>query len=143
MPDPVRRPRRLLPALGVAAVTLLAVTSCSAGGGAVGTEGASGGPGGAATGDPVAVATTTQLGSVLGDITACAGTSSTTLMGPGDDPHDFSPSSQQIAGMTQAELVVANGLGLESGMESALENAEADGARVLEVAPELSPLPYA
>jgi len=91
----------------------------------------------------VAVATTTQLGSVLADVTACAGTGSTTLMGPGDDPHDFSPSSRQVAEMAGAELVVANGLGLESGMASALENAEADGARVLEVAPELDPLPYA
>jgi hypothetical protein len=30
---------------------------------------------------PVAIATTTQLGSVLGDITTCAGASSSTLMG--------------------------------------------------------------
>lgn len=139
------RARRLLPALGLAAATLLAITSCTAGGEAVGTDGGSaqGGDGSATSDVPVAMATTTQLGSVLADITACAGTSSTTMMGPGDDPHDFSPSSQQIAEMTRAELVVVNGLGLESGMRTALENAEADGARLLEVAPGLDPLPYA
>ncbi|QCU79446.1 zinc ABC transporter substrate-binding protein [Citricoccus sp. SGAir0253] len=127
-----------MPALGLAAVTLLTVTSCADGGASGDTAG-----GGEAAGEPVAVATTTQLGSVLADVTACAGTGSTTLMGPGDDPHDFSPSSRQVAEMAGAELVVANGLGLESGMASALENATADGARVLEVAPELDPLPYA
>lgn len=96
----------------------------------------------APTGDLVAVATTTQLGSILGDITACAGTSSATLMGPGDDPHDFSASSSQVVELTKAKLVVANGLTLEGGLESTLEGAKADGATILEVAPLLDPLSY-
>jgi len=144
MPDSPRPGRRARPPLsvagmsGLAAVALLALTSCAAGGGAGGAD-----QGTAAADEPVAVATTTQLGSVLADITACAGTSSSTLMGPGDDPHDFAPSSQQIAEMTRTGLVVVNGLGLETGMQAALDNATADGATLLEVGPQLDPLPYA
>ena len=128
------RGRRALPA-AVLAAALLALTSCGA------TSGG-GQPSGADAGEaPVAVATTTQLGSVLEDITSCAGTTSVTLMGPGDDPHDYSPSSRQVAQLARAGLVVANGLGLEAGMRSALDNARADGATLLEVGPELDPLP--
>lgn len=88
------------------------------------------------------VATTTPLGSVAEQIAQCAGGEVTTLMGPGDDPHDFSPSSQQVVAMAKADLVVANGLGLEAGLERAISSAASDGARVLEVAPEVDPIPF-
>lgn len=107
---------------------------------ACGTPGAASTSG---TGEPVAIATTTQLGSILGDITDCAGTRSATLMGPGDDPHEFSVSSAQVAQLVRTKLVVASGLGLEQGLESALANAAADGATIYEVAPDLDPLTYA
>jgi zinc/manganese transport system substrate-binding protein len=119
-----------IPLLGLATAAALALTGCA--------EGASGE---ANAGEPVAVATTTQLGSILDEITTCAGGSSTTVMGPGDDPHDFAPSSRQIADMARTGLVVTNGLGLEAGMQTALDNAAADGARVVEVATEVDPLP--
>lgn len=125
---------------GVALTALLALTACSGEGGE-GGDGDDGG-GGAVAVDPVAVATTTQLGSILDQVTACAGTESMTLMGPGDDPHDFSASSQQVAAMTRAPLVVVNGLGLEGGLASVLANAEADGAHVVEIAPQVDPLPF-
>jgi len=92
---------------------------------------------------PVAIATTTQLGSILGDITKCAGSASATLMGPGDDPHEFSLSSREVADLTKAKLIVASGLGLEAGIAQALDGAKADGATVFEVAPLLEPLTYA
>ena len=92
---------------------------------------------------PVAIATTTQLGSLLSDITTCAGTASATLMGAGDDPHDFSLSSREVADLTKAQLVITNGLGLEQGLAAALDGAKADGATVFEVAPLLDPLTYA
>ena len=92
---------------------------------------------------PVAIATTTQLGSILGDITQCVGTTSRTLMGPGDDPHDFSVSSRDVADLTKAKLVITNGLGLEPGLKVALDGAKADGATIFEVAPLLDPLSYA
>ena len=90
------------------------------------------------------VSTTTQLGSVVGDIVACASPNSTaiTLMPVGADPHDFSPSSAEVADMVTSDLVVANGRMLEAGLEDALENAASDGATVLEVAPLLDPIPF-
>lgn len=92
---------------------------------------------------PTVVATTTQLGSIVGDIATCTGSTSATLMGPGDDPHDFSVSSREVATMARAKLVVSNGLGLEAGLASTLGNLASDGARILEVAPLLDPLSYA
>ena len=92
--------------------------------------------------DPVAIATTSVLGSVLGDITQCAGASSTSLMGPGDDPHSFSVSSDQVVALTRAKLVVANGYGLEEGLSAALSNAASDGATIFEVAPLMNPLEF-
>lgn len=37
--------------------------------------------------------------------------------------------------MVKADLVVANGLGLEEGLSSAIDAAQEDGGNVLEVAP--------
>jgi len=88
----------------------------------------------------VVVATTTQLGSVVADIAACAGGTSSTLMTPGLDPHEFSLSSAEVAGMERARLVVANGLGLEGGMASALANVVRDGGRVYDAAADVDPI---
>jgi len=60
----------------------------------------------------------------------------------GADPHDYAPSSQDVAAMVGADLVVANGLGLEEGLGQSLESATSDGATVFEVAPQLDPLPF-
>ena len=65
------------------------------------------------------------------------------IMPIGADPHTFAPSSQQVAMIQTADLVVANGLGLEEGLEDVLEAAEADGVNVLEVAPLVNPIPFA
>ncbi len=88
------------------------------------------------------VATTTILGSVAGDIATCAGGSVTTLMPVGADPHDFTPSSAQVAQMVSADVVIANGLGLEEGLADALSSAQADGARVIEVAELVDPIEF-
>ena len=95
---------------------------------------------------PSVVVTTTILGSVVGDILTCAvgsDASMTVVMPIGADPHDFQPSSEQVAAMSTAELVVANGLFLEQGLVSVLENLETDGVNVLHVAELLDPLPFA
>lgn len=89
---------------------------------------------------PRVVATTT----ILGDVTAAIAGSSAiveVLMPPGADPHDFSPSAAQVAAINRADLVVANGLGLEEGLGDIPERAEADGVVVLEVAELVDPLP--
>jgi zinc/manganese transport system substrate-binding protein len=95
---------------------------------------------------PSVVVTTTILGSVVGDILTCAvgsDSSMTVVMPIGADPHDFQPSSEQVAAMSTAELVVANGLFLEEGLVSVLESLETDGVNVLHIAELVDPLPFA
>lgn len=92
--------------------------------------------------DATVVATTTQVGSIAEQVTNCGGGQTQILMGAGDDPHQFEASSAQIADMVTADLVVANGLGLESSMERSIDNAVTDGAQLFELAPQLDPLPY-
>jgi zinc/manganese transport system substrate-binding protein len=58
----------------------------------------------------------------------------------GVDPHDFQASSAQRAAINRADLVVANGLGLEAGLGVLLQGAASDGARIIELAPLLDPI---
>ena len=126
----------LVPISLVAAASLLA--ACSGESSSNASE-ESAGPG-----SSTVVATTTILGSIAGDIVACADPAATvtTLMPVGADPHDFAPSSQQVAQIVQADLVIANGLGLEAGLDDALDNARSDGATVLEIAELVDPIPF-
>jgi len=92
---------------------------------------------------PTVVVSNSILGSVVGDIVQCAvgDTSSMTVLMPlGTDPHDFQPSSEQVASMVRADLVVVNGLGLELGLEGGIDAAKADGGVVFEVAEYIDPL---
>ena len=94
------------------------------------------------TGSVSVIATTTMLGDVANNIISCAGGTTTVLMPVGADPHDFSASSDQVASMVNADLVITNGLGLESGLRDALENAANDGANVMEVAALINPIKF-
>lgn len=117
-----------------AACTVALLTACTG-------PGANGGsPGTAAT--PTVIATTTVLGDIAGRIARCGGGTAQTLMPAGADPHDFAPSSAQLAAVVDAPLVVVNGLGLEAGLGDALAAATADGAHVLEVGPLVNPVPF-
>jgi zinc/manganese transport system substrate-binding protein len=92
---------------------------------------------------PTILVSNSILGSVVGDILMCAvGTTDamTVLMPLGTDPHDFQPSSEQVASMVRADLVVVNGLGLEQGLEGGIAAAIADGGQVFEVAEYIDPL---
>jgi len=88
------------------------------------------------------VATTTILGDVASEV-AGDGADVEVLMPIGSSPHEFVPSSQQVAMIYRADLVVANGLGLEQGLTDILETARDDGVDVIEIAPHLEPLPLA
>ncbi|MGA7271250.1 MAG: zinc ABC transporter substrate-binding protein, partial [Acidimicrobiia bacterium] len=68
------------------------------------------------------VVTTSVLGDVVSRLVGDAGRVET-LMGPGVDPHEFLPSAHQAELLRQADLVVANGLGLEEGMIDVLKSA--------------------
>ncbi len=121
-------------AAGAAAVAL-GLAGCAATGGSAASE--------STAGLVSVVASTTILGSVAGQVVACGGGQVQTLMPVGADPHDYSPSSSDVAAMVEASLVVTNGLGLEEGLTSALATAKEDGATVLEVGPALDPQPLA
>jgi zinc/manganese transport system substrate-binding protein len=87
------------------------------------------------------VATTTIWGDVARNV-AGDDADVEVLMPIGVDPHDFQASSSQVAALYAADLVVANGLGLEEGLGDILEAAEDDGVNVLEVAPLLDPIAF-
>lgn len=57
------------------------------------------------------------------------------------DPATYRPTSQQRDLLLSADIVVANGLGVEAGFGDALDEARRRGHVVIEVGPQLSPLP--
>lgn len=123
-----RRDRRFVPAV-LAAVAILAA-SC----------GDAGDAGSSDAGIEV-VATTTILGDVVQQLVGTDGQVQV-LVPIGADPHDYQASSQQVAAIQRADLVVANGLGLEEPLLDILDAAEVDGANILLLAPLLDPIPF-
>ena len=93
-------------------------------------------------GGPLVVATHSILGdlatNVLGDTATVE-----VVMPAGTDPHEFEPSAADVALLSEADLVVANGLGFEVGLTDALEAAADDGIDVLDLGEQLDPLPLA
>lgn len=92
--------------------------------------------------DRVLVVATT---SILGDIASnVAGDEARVevLIPIGVDSHDFQPSSQQASLVAEADLVVANGLGLEQGLEEILASRVDEGGPVIELAPLVDPIPF-
>ena len=90
---------------------------------------------------PTVVVTTTVWGDVARNIVGENGVVEV-LMPLGADPHGFQASSQQVAAIHAADLVIANGLGLEGGLLEVLAAAENDGANIVAVAPRLDPIPF-
>jgi zinc/manganese transport system substrate-binding protein len=122
-----RRPLVVLTTMLAAAALL---TACGASGSSTTAAG---------DGRPVIVATT----SILGDITASVvGDLATVevIIPANVDPHDFEPSARQVAELRNADLIVANGLGLEEGLTSVIESAVSDGITVVEVGPLVDPM---
>jgi zinc/manganese transport system substrate-binding protein len=85
---------------------------------------------GSGDGIPLVVATTSIWGDLVAEVVG-DNAAVEVLIPRGTDPHDFRPSSRQVARMHDAALVVANGLGLEQGLEGTLEAAIDDGVTVL------------
>lgn len=135
--------------LGLLATSTLILSACASSDTTTDSAGATSTPTGIAesadsqvSGSVSVVATTTMLGDVTNEIVLCAGGTVEVLLPNGVDPHDFSASSDQVASMISADLVVVNGLGLESGLTDSLANATSDGANVFEVAPLLDPIEF-
>ena len=87
------------------------------------------------------VATTTILGEMISNLVG-SDAELEVLLPVGADPHDYRASAAQVALLHDADLVVANGLGLEEGLIDVLETAEADGVNVLEVGDLLDPIEF-
>ncbi len=80
---------------------------------------------------PVVIATTSIWADVVANV-ACDGAAEVGTVVPiGGDPHGFEPSLADRGEMERAALVVANGLGLEEGLETTIAGAEGDGATVI------------
>lgn len=103
--------------------------------------GACGGDG-AADGGATVVVSTSILGDVVTEILG-DGATVVTIIPPGTDPHEFQLSSAAAAQIGSADLVVLNGLGLDSAVAEVAASAAADGVPVLEIAPLVDPLPFA
>ena len=107
------------------------------------------GPGGATTASGSetsralsVVATTTILADVTGQV---AGDTAqvTTLMEAGADPHNFEASAQALALMQEADLIVANGAGLEEQLQGPIAEAERTGVPVFHATDHIETLTFA
>ena len=67
-----------------------------------------------------------MLGSVVQDVVGDEARV-TVIMPNGADPHEFQPSAKDVEAISKADLVVENGLGLEEGLDDALDQARGDG----------------
>jgi zinc/manganese transport system substrate-binding protein len=86
------------------------------------------------------VATTSIVGDIAANVVGDEG-SVEILIPIGVDAHDFQASARQAAQAAAADLVVANGLGLEHDLQDMLSTVAADGTPVVELAPAVDPLP--
>ena len=82
---------------------------------------------------PLVLGTTSIWADVTANL-ACDGLAVVeSVIEPGVDPHGYSPSLADRARMEEAALVVANGLGLEEGLDDTLEAVAAAGTPVFHV----------
>jgi manganese/zinc/iron transport system substrate-binding protein len=88
-----------------------------------------------ATGGLRVVATTPMLGDLVRRIAPEA--SSEHLIGEGVDPHLYKPTRTDIVALSEADVIVANGLLLEGRMSDAFDRAEEAGRLVVRVAERL------
>lgn len=105
---------------------LLALTGCA---------------GGAASDRPLVVVTTNILGDVVSQLVG-DDVEVLTLMRPGADPHSFEISAAEAARLRSADLLVANGIGLEEGLQQHLDAASADGVTTFVAGDAVTVLPY-
>jgi len=107
-------------------LTLAALTACSA-------------PASPSTNGLLAVVATTSL---IGDVARQIGAdrvSVNVLLPIGADPHAFEPRPQDVAALTDADLVLVNGLGLEATLQPLLGNART----IVTVSDGITALPFA
>ena len=98
-------------------------------------------PAGSAS-DASILATTTIWADITQNV-ACEGLAEVvSILPPLADPHDFEPSMSDRARLDEADLVVANGLGLEEALEDTLASVEADGTPVFTAGDHMTTLAF-
>ncbi|MCV7371042.1 zinc ABC transporter substrate-binding protein [Mycolicibacterium duvalii] len=88
------------------------------------------------------IVTTNILGDVVRNIVGDAA-SVRVLMQPNADPHSFGLSAQDAAAMSEAGLIISNGLGLEENIARNVQSAAAQGVPTLAVGAHIDPIQYA
>jgi ABC-type Zn uptake system ZnuABC Zn-binding protein ZnuA len=122
----------------------LALTACTAGAPPSAAPGAPDEPDEVAApveAGALVVVTTSILGDVVRELVDDPART-IVLIGPGIDPHDHSLSAADAARLCDADLVVANGLGLEASRAPALEGVAEEGVRGVTLADRVDPLPF-
>lgn len=82
---------------------------------------------------PSVVVTTGIWADVAGNVGCDDSVSITTIIPPGGDPHTFEPSLRDRETMDDADLVIANGLGLEESLHDTLEAVAEAGTPIFEL----------
>jgi ABC-type Zn uptake system ZnuABC Zn-binding protein ZnuA len=84
------------------------------------------------------VATTTFIGDVVGNIAGDA-VELTVLMVPGQNPHSYHPAPMDLVAVTQADLILVNGFGLEEFLDDLLAGSDTS-AKVIAVSEGIDPV---
>lgn len=135
------------PLIVLAAVSALTLSGCTAEQGSVTSEGTETETAPIPSLETTTLSvTTTVLGSVVDQMVTCVDDPAfqvEVLMPLGVDPHDYQPSSAQLATIAESGVVIANGLMLEESLVGPLEELEAEGGVVYRLAEMVNPLPFA
>jgi len=86
------------------------------------------------------VATTGIIGDVVGQVGGKR-IELTTLMGPGEDPHSYEPSTGDLTRVAQADVILVNGWQLEEGLLDDLANVSGE-TPIVSISANITPLPY-
>jgi len=81
---------------------------------------------------------------IVGDVVAQVGgevIELTVLMSPGQDPHSFEPSANDLTAAVRSQVIFVNGWDLEEGLVNDLANV-AEGSLLIPVSANIDPLPF-
>lgn len=87
------------------------------------------------------VATTTMVADLM-EVVGGEHVEVSGMMGPGVDPHDYSPSASDVDTLNEADIVAYNGLHLEEMFNDVFANLEQEGANLIVMADGLSEEDY-
>lgn len=89
---------------------------------------------------PPSILATTSIWANVTSAVLC-GEAVPSLIPIGSDPHTWEPSMATRADVNASAAIIANGLGLESGLDDILDTAQVDGVRVVELTSAVELLP--